>query len=96
MLRTKDEVVDFVGALINEEWSIDEPLMDAIVCYEDGFVNFAMVLHELGDGDEDEIAVVFDKVAAIVNDEGYRDWLVKHSDRPTRWLSARAREVCDA
>lgn len=95
MLRTKDEVVDFVETLINEEWSIDEPLMDAIVCYEDGFVNFAMVLHELGDGDEDEIAVVFDKVAERING-GYRDWLVRESDRPTRWMAFTAREVCEA
>ncbi len=89
----KDELVDFVEELINEEWRNDTDLLEAIVCYEDGFVNFSFVLSELGDGDPDGIAVVFDKVAAVVNDEGYRDWLVHEADRPTRWLSARAREL---
>lgn len=95
MLEGKDEVVAFVQTLVNEEWlDNDEELTDALLCWEDGFANFAMVLHDIGDGDEDEIAIVFDKVADSINAE-YRDWIVHEASRPTRWMGAKARELAD-
>lgn len=88
----KEDLLEFVQELMNEEFEDDVPLLEAFMCHEDGFVAFANVLHSIGDGVGHQIETAFQDTVVTIDDTT-RDWLVDEADRPIRWLAAKAREV---